>query len=305
MRVHNNLMSLIGNTPLLELTNYNKNRNLRAKIVAKLESFNPTASVKDRPAYAMILDAEVKGRLKKNSVIIEPTSGNTGIGLAMISAIKGYRLILTMPETMSIERRKLLELYGAELVLTDGSKGMKGAIEKAEELADSIKDSFIPSQFSNPANIEIHFKTTGPEIFNDMDGLVDIFVSGVGTGGTITGAGEYLRSVKKDIEIVAVEPESSAVLSGENPGKHKIQGIGAGFIPKVLNTNIYDQVIKISDEQALKTMKDIAREDGLLVGISSGAALAAATKLAKLSENMGKNIVVVFPDTGHRYLSSL
>lgn len=302
--IYKNLTELIGNTPLLEITNYNKENNLEATLIAKLEYFNPAGSVKDRIAYAMITTAEDKGLLQKDSVIIEATSGNTGIGLAFVSASKGYRLILTMPETMSIERRNLLKAYGAELVLTDGAKGMKGAIEKAEELAKEIPNSFIPGQFINEANPTIHRKTTGPEIWKDTDGKVDIFVSGVGTGGTITGTGEYLKSQNPNIKIIAVEPVGSPVLSGGKGGPHKIQGIGAGFIPEILNTKVYDEIIKVDNEDAFKASRTIASAEGLLVGISSGAALHAATLLAKKEENKGKTIVVLLPDTGERYLST-
>ncbi len=303
-KIHKSLTELIGKTPLLELSNYNKKHDLDAKIIAKLEYFNPAGSVKDRIAYAMIVDAEEKGLLKTDSVIIEPTSGNTGIGLASVAAARGYRVILTMPETMSIERRNLLKAYGAEIVLTDGAKGMKGAIEKADELSTEIENSFIPSQFSNPSNPLIHKKTTGPEIWNDTDGKVDIFISGIGTGGTITGAGEYLKSKNPDIKIVAIEPTDSPVLSEGKAGPHKIQGIGAGFVPDTLNTKIYDEIIKVSNEDAFAVGKELAQTEGLLVGISSGAAIFAATELAKRAENAGKNIVVILPDTGERYLST-
>lgn len=303
-RIYKSLTELIGKTPLLELTNYEKKHELKAAVIAKLEYFNPAGSVKDRIAKAMIDDAEARGLLKPDSVIIEPTSGNTGIGLASVAAARGYRIILTMPETMSIERRNLLKAYGAELVLTEGSKGMKGAIAKAEELAKEIPNSFIPGQFVNPANPAIHKATTGPEIWEDTDGKVDIFVAGIGTGGTITGAGEFLKSKNPNIRIVAVEPAGSPVLSKGTPGSHKIQGIGAGFVPDVLNTKIYDEIITVENEDAFSTGRDLARTEGVLVGISSGAALWAATVLAKRPENAGKNIVVILPDTGERYLST-
>lgn len=302
--VYKNLVELIGNTPLLELTGYEKKHALKATLIGKLEYYNPAGSVKDRIAKAMIEDAEKRGLLKPGSVIIEPTSGNTGIGLASIAAAKGYRIILTMPETMSIERRKLLQAYGAKLVLTEGAKGMRGAVEKANELAKEIPNSFIPGQFDNPANPEIHRRTTGPEIWNDTDGKVDIFVSGIGTGGTITGAGEYLKSKNPNIKIVAVEPFDSPVLSEGRAGSHKIQGIGAGFVPAVLNTKIYDEIIKVKNEDAFKTGKELGRTDGLLVGISAGAAVWAATELALRPENEGKTIVAILPDTGERYLST-
>ncbi len=295
---------LIGRTPLLELTHIEKEYGLKAKIVAKLEYFNPAGSVKDRIAKAMIDDAEAGGRLKPGSVIIEPTSGNTGIGLASVAAARGYRLILTMPETMSVERRQLIKAYGAEIVLTDGAKGMKGAIEKANELAAEIPDSFIPGQFVNPANPTAHREHTGPEIWEDTDGGVDIFVAGVGTGGTVTGVGEYLKSRKPDVKVVAVEPQSSAVLSTGVAGPHKIQGIGAGFVPDVLNTGVYDEIIPVSNEDAFATGKAIGKSEGVLVGISSGAAAFAAIELAKRPENEGKTIVVLLPDTGDRYLST-
>ena len=295
---------LIGKTPLLELTHIEKNENIDGKIYAKLEYFNPAGSVKDRIAKAMIDEATASGRLKKGSVIIEPTSGNTGIGLAAVAAARGYKIIIVMPETMSIERRKLMAAYGAKLVLTDGAKGMKGAIEKAKELANETENSFIPGQFDNPANPKIHFETTGPEIWEDTDGKVDIFVAGVGTGGTVTGVGSFLKSKNPNIKIIAVEPESSAVLSTGVAGKHKIQGIGAGFVPNVLDTNIYDEIITVSDDDAFKTGKSIAKNEGVLVGISSGAAVYAAISLAKREENKGKNIVVLLPDTGDRYLST-
>ncbi|MFY9139198.1 MAG: cysteine synthase A [Thermacetogeniaceae bacterium] len=303
-KIYKNLTDLIGNTPLLELSNYNKKNGLKATLIAKLEYFNPAGSVKDRIAKAMIDDAEAKGLLKPDSVIIEPTSGNTGIGLASVAAARGYRVILTMPETMSIERRKLLMAYGAELVLTEGALGMKGAIDKAEELANEIPNSFIPGQFVNPANPEIHRLTTGPEIWEDTGGKVDIFVCGVGTGGTLTGVGEFLKLKKPNVKIIAIEPARSPVLSKGTTGSHGIQGIGAGFIPKVLNTKIYDEVIPVEDEDAFKACKELSKTEGLLVGISSGAALWAATDLAKRPENADKIIVVLLPDTGERYLST-
>ncbi len=303
-RIYKSADELIGRTPLLELTHIEKKYDLKAKIFAKLEYFNPAGSVKDRIAKAMIDDAEQKGKLKKNSVIIEPTSGNTGIGLASVAAARGYRIIIVMPETMSVERRSLMKAYGAELILTDGAKGMKGAIAKAQELAKEIPDSFIPGQFVNETNPKAHFNTTGPEIFEDTDGEVDVFVAGVGTGGTVTGVGEYLKSKKADIKVVAVEPQSSAVLSTGVAGPHKIQGIGAGFVPDVLNTKIYDEIIAVSNEDAFATGKLIGKSEGVLVGISSGAATFAAIELAKRDENAGKNIVVLLPDTGDRYLST-
>ena len=295
---------LIGKTPLLELTHIEKKLGLKAKIVAKLEYFNPAGSVKDRVAKAMIDDAEAKGLLKSGSVIIEPTSGNTGIGLASVAAARGYRIIIVMPETMSVERRQLMKAYGAELVLSDGAKGMKGAIAKAEELAREIPNSFIPGQFVNPANPAAHFEHTGPEIYEDTDGKVDFFVAGVGTGGTITGVGKYLKSKLPDVKIVAVEPATSAVLSTGVAGPHKIQGIGAGFVPDTLNTKIYDEIITVENEDAFKTGRALARKEGLLVGISSGAAVFAAAELAKRPENKGKTIVALLPDTGDRYLST-
>lgn len=295
---------LIGKTPLLELTHIEKALHLKAKIVAKLEYFNPAGSVKDRIAKEMIDEAEASGKLTPSSVIIEPTSGNTGIGLASVAAARGYRIIITMPETMSVERRQLMKAYGAELVLTDGANGMKGAIAKAEELAAEIPGGFIPGQFVNPANPKAHRENTGPEIYEDSDGKVDIFVAGVGTGGTITGVGEYLKSRNPDIRVVAVEPASSAVLSSGTAGSHKIQGIGAGFVPEVLNTKIYDEVIPVSDEDAFSTGREIGKKEGILVGISSGAAVFAAIQLARRPENAGKTIVVLLPDTGDRYLST-
>lgn len=304
MKIHQNLTELIGKTPLLELKKIEKAYNLKAKIIAKLESFNPAGSVKDRIAKAMIEDAEAKGLLKPDSVIIEPTSGNTGIGLAAIAASKDYQLILTMPETMSIERRNLLKAYGAELVLTDGSLGMKGAIAKAEELAKETKNSFIPGQFVNPANPEAHKATTGPEIWEDTEGQVDVFIAGIGTGGTISGAGEYLKAKNPKIQIVGIEPDDSPVLTENRAGPHKIQGLGAGFIPETLNTEIYDEIIRVKNEDAFEVGREIARKEGVLVGISSGAALWAAIQIAKREENAGKNIVVIFPDTGERYLST-
>lgn len=304
MKIYKNAAELIGRTPLLELTHIEKAYNLKAKIFAKLEYFNPAGSVKDRIAKAMIDDAEASGKLKPDSVIIEPTSGNTGIGLASVAAAKGYRIIIVMPETMSVERRQLMKAYGAELVLTEGAKGMKGAIAKAKELAEEIPNSFIPSQFTNPANPKAHFETTGPEIYEDTDGEVDIFVAGVGTGGTVTGVGEYLKSKNPDIKVVAVEPASSAVLSTGVAGAHKIQGIGAGFVPDVLNTDIYDEIVTIENDDAFATGIFIGKNEGILVGISSGAAVFAALELAKRPENEGKTIVVLLPDTGDRYLST-
>ena len=304
MKTYQKITDLIGNTPLLELTNLEKKFGLEATLLAKLEYFNPAGSVKDRIAKAMVDDAEAKGLLKPGSVIIEPTSGNTGIGLASVAASRGYRLIITMPETMSVERRNLMKAYGAELVLTEGAKGMKGAIAKAEELAKDIPNSFIPSQFSNPANPAVHERTTGVEIWNDTDGKVDIFVAGVGTGGTISGTGAYLKSQNPNVKVVAVEPKSSPVLSKGTAGPHKIQGIGAGFVPDTLNTKIYDEIITVENEDAIETGRSIARNDGVLVGISSGAAVWAAIQLAKRPENKGKVIVALLPDTGERYLST-
>ena len=304
MKVYKKITDLIGHTPLLELENIEKDLGLEAKIFVKLEYFNPAGSVKDRIAKAMIDDAEAKGLLKEGSVIIEPTSGNTGIGLSAIAASRGYRIIITMPETMSAERRNLMKAYGAELVLTDGTKGMKGAIAKAEELAKEIPNSFIPSQFTNPANPAVHEKTTGVEIWEDTDGTVDIFVAGVGTGGTVSGTGKYLKSQNPDVKVVAVEPKSSPVLSEGHAGPHKIQGIGAGFVPETLNTKIYDEVIPVENESAFETGRLIAKKEGVLVGISSGAALWAAIELAKRPENKGKTIVALLPDTGERYLST-
>lgn len=304
MAINKSLTDLIGGTPLLELVNFNKANGLEATVIAKLEYFNPAGSVKDRIAKAMIEDAEAKGALKEGSLIIEPTSGNTGIGLAAVAAARGYKIILTMPETMSVERRNLLKAYGAQLVLTEGAKGMKGAIEKANELAANTPGSFIPGQFTNPANPAAHLATTGPEIWNDTDGKVDIFVAGVGTGGTLSGVGEYLKSKKPDVKIVAVEPASSPVLSKGTAGPHKIQGIGAGFVPDTLNTSIYDEIIPVENEDAFATGKAIARSEGILVGISSGAAVWAAAQLAKRPENKGKVIVALLPDTGDRYLST-
>lgn len=304
MRTFDKITDLIGGTPILKLNNYIALNELPANIYAKLEYFNPAGSVKDRIAKAMVDDAEAKGALKPGAVIIEPTSGNTGIGLAAVAASKGYRIILTMPETMSVERRNLLKAYGAELVLTDGAKGMKGAIAKAEELAQQIEGGFIPSQFTNSANPTAHFNTTGPEIWEDTDGKVDIFVAGVGTGGTVSGVGKYLKSKNPNVKVVAVEPAGSPVLSKGVAGPHKIQGIGAGFVPETLDTKIYDEIIAVENEDAFATGKTLARKEGLLVGISSGAAVYAATQLAKRPENKGKNIVVLLPDTGDRYLST-
>ena len=304
MKTYNNITELVGKTPLLRLTNYIRENSLEADIYGKLEYFNPAGSVKDRIAKAMIEDAEAKGLLHPDSVIIEPTSGNTGIGLAAVAASKGYRVILTMPETMSVERRNLLKAYGAQLVLTEGSKGMKGAIAKADELAKETPHSFIPSQFTNPANPTAHFATTGPEIWEDTDGKVDIFVAGVGTGGTISGVGEFLKSKNPDIKVIAVEPATSPVLSKGVSGPHKIQGLGAGFVPETLDTKIYDEIIPVENEDAFRTGAAIARREGVLVGISSGAAVWAATELAKRPENKGKLIVVLLPDTGDRYLST-
>ncbi len=304
MKIYRQITELIGNTPLVELVGIERSQNLKAVILGKLEYFNPAGSVKDRIAKAMIDDAEEKGLLSPDSVIIEPTSGNTGIGLAAVAAARGYRLIITMPETMSIERRKLMKAYGAELVLTDGAMGMRGAIIKAQELASKIPNSFIPSQFTNPINPDVHFKTTGAEIWNDTDGTVDIFVAGVGTGGTVSGVGMYLKSKNPEIQVVAVEPKASPVLSGGNPGAHKIQGIGAGFVPNTLNTDIYDEIITVENDDAFETVRLLAASEGILVGISSGAAAWAAIQLAKRSENAGKTIAAVFPDTGERYLSA-
>lgn len=303
-KIYKSASELIGNTPLLEVTNIEKSENLQATVLVKLEYLNPAGSIKDRTAKAMVDDAEQKGLLKEGSVIIEPTSGNTGIGLASIATAKGYRVILTMPETMSVERRNILKAYGAEIVLTDGTKGMTGAIEKANELAKKIPNSFIPGQFENPANSAIHKATTAVEIWNDTNGDIDIFVAGVGTGGTITGVGEYLKSKKKDIQIVAVEPASSPVLSEGKAGSHKIQGIGAGFVPKILNTEIYDRIFKVNNEDAFTSAKLLAKKEGILVGISSGASLHTAIELAKLPENKGKTIVALLPDSGDRYYST-
>ena len=304
MRVYRKITDLIGGTPLLELTNYEKANELNAKIYAKLEYFNPAGSVKDRIAKAMLDDAEEQGLLKPGAVIIEPTSGNTGIGLASVAASRGYKVILTMPETMSVERRNLLKAYGAELVLTEGAKGMPGAIAKAKELAEQTPNSYIPSQFTNPANPAVHLKTTGPEIWADTDGKVDIFVAGVGTGGTLSGVGAYLKSQNPNVKVVAVEPATSPVLSGGKAGPHKIQGIGAGFVPDTLNTDIYDEILPVQNEDAFATGRALARSEGVLVGISSGAAVFAAAQLAKRPENAGKVIVALLPDTGERYLST-
>ena len=304
MRVYRKITDLIGGTPLLELTNYEKANELNAKIYAKLEYFNPAGSVKDRIAKAMLDDAEEKGLLKPGAVIIEPTSGNTGIGLASVAASRGYKVILTMPETMSVERRNLLKAYGAVLVLTEGAKGMAGAIAKAKELAEQTPNSYIPSQFTNPANPAVHLKTTGPEIWADTDGKVDIFVTGVGTGGTLSGVGAYLKSQNPNVKVVAVEPATSPVLSGGKAGPHKIQGIGAGFVPDTLNTDIYDEILPVQNEDAFATGRALARSEGVLVGISSGAAVFAAAQLAKRPENAGKVIVALLPDTGERYLST-
>ena len=304
MTVYKAISDLIGNTPLVELTHIEEKEGLEASVVAKVEFFNPAGSVKDRIAKKMIEDAEKKGLIKPGATLIEPTSGNTGIGIASVAAAKGYKAIMTMPETMSIERRNLLKAYGAELVLTDGAKGMKGAIEKAKELAETTENSFIPSQFTNPANPAYHRATTGPEIWADTDGKVDIFVAGVGTGGTVTGVGQYLKSQNPDVKVVAVEPAGSPVLSQGKAGAHKIQGIGAGFVPETLDTKVYDEIITVENEDAFKTGRDIARSEGVLVGISSGAAVWAATELAKRPENKGKTIVALLPDTGERYLST-
>ncbi len=303
-KIYKSVTELIGGTPLIELKNIEKKHSLNSSVIAKLEYFNPAGSVKDRVAKAMIEDAEKKGILKEGATIIEPTSGNTGIGIASVATARGYKTILTMPETMSIERRNLLKAYGAEIVLTDGSKGMSGAIEKAEELKNEIDGSVILGQFVNPANPEVHFNTTGPEIWEDCEGKVDIFVAGAGTGGTLSGAGKYLKSKNPDVKVIVVEPESSPVLSKGYSGAHKIQGIGAGFVPKTLDTEIYDEIITVPNDAAMETTNEVAKTEGILVGISSGAALWAALELAKREENIGKNIVVIFPDTGERYLST-
>lgn len=303
-RIFNNLTDLIGHTPLLHLKGYAEGKDIQANLIGKLEYFNPAGSVKDRIAKAMIEDAEEKGLLNKNSVIIEPTSGNTGIGLAAVASARGYKIILTMPETMSVERRNLLKAYGAELVLTEGAKGMKGAIEKANELAKVIDHSFVPGQFINPANPRVHELTTGPEIWEDTDGQVDVLVAGIGTGGTISGTGAYLKSQNPNVKVIAVEPKDSPVLSEGRPGPHKIQGIGAGFVPDTLNTDIYDEIITVSNEDAFVAGREMAHKEGILVGISSGAALYAATEIAKREEYAGKNIVIILPDTGERYLST-
>ncbi len=303
-KIYNSAEELIGKTPIMEVKNIEKAFDLKTRVFAKLEYLNPAGSVKDRAALRMIDDAEKSGKLKKGAVIIEPTSGNTGIGLALVSAVRGYRLIIVMPDTMSLERRQIMIAYGAELVLTDGKKGMKGAIEKANELAGEIPESFIPGQFENPSNAAAHFDSTGPEIYEDTDGNIDIFVAGVGTGGTITGTGRYLKSKNPNIQIIAAEPENSAVLSGEVAGPHKLQGIGAGFVPDVLDADVFDEVVKVSEEKAFECGRMMAKKEGILVGISSGAALAAAIEIAKRPENEGKNIVVLLPDTGDRYLST-
>lgn len=303
-KIYKSLTELIGGTPLIELKNIEKKHSLNSSVIAKLEYFNPAGSVKDRVAKAMIEDAEKKGILKEGATIIEPTSGNTGIGIASVATARGYKTILTMPETMSIERRNLLKAYGAEIVLTDGSKGMSGAIEKAEDLKNEIDGAVILGQFVNPSNPEVHFNTTGPEIWEDCEGKVDIFVAGVGTGGTLSGTGKYLKSKNPDVKVIAVEPESSPVLSKGYSGAHKIQGIGAGFVPKTLDTEIYDEIITVPNDAAMETTNEVAKTEGILVGISSGAALWAALELAKREENIGKNIVVIFPDTGERYLST-
>jgi cysteine synthase A len=303
-KIYTSADQLIGRTPLLELTHIEKEYGLKARILAKLEYLNPAGSVKDRIARTMLDDAEAKGVLKPDSVIIEPTSGNTGIGLASVAAARGYRIIIVMPETMSVERRQLMKAYGAELVLTEGAKGMKGAIAKAQELADSTPGGFIPGQFVNPANPKAHFETTGPEIWDDTDGKVDYFIAGVGTGGTVTGVGQYLKSKSKSVKVVAVEPASSPVLSGGAPGPHKIQGIGAGFVPDVLDTRVYDEIFKVENEDAFRLGRDIGRREGVLVGISSGAAVYAAVEIAKRPESAGKTIVALLPDTGDRYLST-